>query len=83
MSGNLTESVVEDATLSWLESLGYGVQSGWDIALGEPVAERTDFCQMVMEGRLWQALARLSLALRNALLLRLLSNEIRAKVLGD
>ena len=36
---NFTESVVEDAALGWLESLGYAVLHGPDIAAGEPVAE--------------------------------------------
>jgi type I restriction enzyme, R subunit len=37
-----TESVVEEATLAWLESLGYAVQQGPEIAPGEPAAERQD-----------------------------------------
>jgi hypothetical protein len=32
----ITESVVEDAALSWLEVLGYGVLHGPEIATGEP-----------------------------------------------
>jgi len=31
----ITESVVEEAALSWFEELGYAVLSGPDIALGE------------------------------------------------
>jgi hypothetical protein len=31
--GGLTESIVEDATLAWLEELGYAVLHGPDIAL--------------------------------------------------
>ena len=38
----LTESVVEDAALAWLEALGYAVLHGPDIAAGEPGAERSD-----------------------------------------
>jgi type I restriction enzyme R subunit len=34
---NLTESVVEDAALTWLEALGYVVFHGPDIAAGEDV----------------------------------------------
>lgn len=30
-----TESVVEDAALAWVESLGYVIRSGPEIALGE------------------------------------------------
>lgn len=35
-----TESVVEDAALGWLESLGYSVLYGPDIAASERAAER-------------------------------------------
>ncbi len=57
---NFSESVVEDAALGWLESLGYAVLHGPDIAAGEPAAERGDpACRdVVLEGRLRQALAR-------------------------
>jgi type I restriction enzyme R subunit len=56
------ESVVEDAALDWLEGLGYAVQHGPDIAVGEPAAERSDpnFRDVILEGRLRQALARLN-----------------------
>ena len=40
--GTFTESVVEDATLGWLESLGYAVLHGPDIAAGMPGAERSE-----------------------------------------
>lgn len=57
-----TESIVEDATLGWLGSLGYAVLHGPDIAAGEPAAERADpnYHDVVLEGRLRQALARLN-----------------------
>ena len=35
-----TESVVEDAALAWIESLGYAVKHGPEIAPGEILAER-------------------------------------------
>ena len=59
---SFTESVVEDAALAWLESLGYAVLHGPDIAAGEPAAERSDpnYRDMVLEGRLRQALVRLN-----------------------
>ncbi len=59
---NFTESVVEDTTLAWLESLGYAVLHGPDIAAGEPAAERSDpnYRDVVLEGRLHQALVRLN-----------------------
>lgn len=40
--GGVTESVVEDAALSWLSDLGYAVLHGPAIAAGEPAAERSD-----------------------------------------
>jgi len=62
ISQGFTESVVEDAALGWLESLGYLVLHGPDIAAGEPAAERSDpnYRDVVLEGRLRQALARLN-----------------------
>lgn len=39
---NFTESVVEDATLAWLESLSYAVLHGPHVAAGESTAERRD-----------------------------------------
>ena len=58
----LTESEVEDAALDWLKALGYAVQHGPDIAAGEPGAERSDptYRDVVLEGRLCQALGRLN-----------------------
>lgn len=61
MSG-FTESVVEDAALAWFEALGYAVLHGPDIAAGESAAERSDtnYRDVVLDGRLRQALARLN-----------------------
>ena len=61
MSSSFAESVVEDAALGWLESLGYAVLHGPDIAAGEPAAERNDasYRDVMLEGRLRQALVRL------------------------
>lgn len=39
-SQSFTESVVEDAGLAWLESVGYAVLHGPDIAACTPGAER-------------------------------------------
>ena len=57
-----TESVVEDAALAWLESLGYTILHGPDIAVGEPAAERTDpnYRDVMLDARLRQSLARLN-----------------------
>lgn len=55
---NITESIVEEATLAWLEALGYSVLNGPDIAAGEPGAERSDanYRDVVLDRRLRQAL---------------------------
>ncbi len=62
MSRAFTESVVEQAALAWLEALGYAVLHGPDIAAGEAGAERRDpnYRDVVLEGRLRRALARLN-----------------------
>jgi type I restriction enzyme R subunit len=54
------ESTVEDAALAWLESLGYTIKHGLEIAPGELGAERTDYGQVVLERRLRDALVRLN-----------------------
>ncbi|MFH1044157.1 MAG: type I restriction endonuclease subunit R [Pseudomonadota bacterium] len=56
------ESVVEDAALAWLESLGYAVLHGPDIAVGMPGAERSDpnYRDVILERRLRDAFVRLN-----------------------
>jgi type I restriction enzyme R subunit len=54
------ESVIEQATLAWLEALGYSIRHGAEIAPGELGAERADYGQVVLEERLRQTLARLN-----------------------
>jgi len=49
MTRGLTESVVEDAALDWLEKLGWAVKHGLDIAPGELFAERVDYGKVVLE----------------------------------
>ena len=58
-----SESVIEEATLAWLERLGYTIKHGPEIAPGELWAERNDYTQVVLEDRLRQGLARLNLQL--------------------
>jgi len=60
--GRITESIVEDAALSWLEALGYAVLHGPDIAVGESASERSDpnYRDVVLEGRLRQTLSHLN-----------------------
>ena len=54
----VSESVIEQAALAWLEALGYSVMNGSNISVGEPYAERSDsnYRDVVLEGRLRQAL---------------------------
>jgi type I restriction enzyme R subunit len=58
-----TESVVEQAALAWLESIGWRVAHGPEIAPDTPVAERRDHGEVVLAQRLRDALARLNPAL--------------------
>lgn len=56
----LYESHVEDAALSWFEELGYSVGHGPDLAPGEQAAERETFSDVVLVGRLRNAIERLN-----------------------
>ncbi len=56
----LTEADVERAALEWLAGLGWQVAHGPDIAPGTPGAERADYGQVVLKGRLRAALAELN-----------------------
>ena len=57
---SINESIVEDAALGWLRELGYTVAHGPDLAPGEPGAERASFGEVVLVGRLRDAIARLN-----------------------
>ena len=61
--GQFTESVVEQAALAWLESTGWSIKNGVEIAPGELAAERDDYGQVVLAQRLRDAFARLNPAL--------------------
>jgi type I restriction enzyme R subunit len=56
----MTESVVEQAALDWLEAVGWQIVHGPDIAPDGAVPERTNYSQVVLEQRLRGALARLN-----------------------
>jgi len=66
VTDRFSESVVEEATLAWLDGLGYTVLHGPAIAAGEPGAERSDpgYRDVVLERRLRRALVRLNPNLR-------------------
>jgi type I restriction enzyme, R subunit len=57
---SFTESTVEQAALAWLESIGWSVRHGAEIAPGELAAERSDYGQVVLEQRLRDAFAQLN-----------------------
>jgi type I site-specific restriction-modification system R (restriction) subunit len=83
-----TESVVEDAALTWLKALGYAVLHGPDIAAGEPAAERSDpdYRDVLLEGRLRQALVRLNSDLPHEALedaYRKLRNVVQARSFAE
>lgn len=60
MSTDFTESVVEEASLSWFKELGYTILHGANIAPGEPNAERTNYSDVILSERLQSALARIN-----------------------
>ncbi len=68
MTQQFTESLVENAALSWFKELDYAVVHGPHIAPDELHAERKSFSETVLAKRL-----------RDALLPKLLSGEIRVK----
>ncbi len=60
---HLNESHVEDATLAWLEGLGYAIGHGPRMAPGEPEAERASFGEVVLVARLRTAIWKLNPAI--------------------
>ncbi len=60
MSPPFAESHVEEAALSWFEGLGYSLLHGPNIAPGEAAAERSSYADVVLVGRLQQAIASLN-----------------------
>lgn len=56
----VTESVVEQASLAWLENLGYSIANGLDIAPDQPAAERAAFTEVILSKRLKDALISLN-----------------------
>ena len=69
-SFGITESDVEFVALQWLTGAGWQVAHGSDVAPGTPGAERDYYGQVVLDGRLWDALA-------------LLNPTLSMEVLGD
>jgi len=59
-SDNFTESTVEEAVLEWTDGLAYAVVHGPEIAPGEPAAERETFGDVLLMGRLQDAIERIN-----------------------
>ena len=59
----LNESIVEDAARSWFGELGCAVGHGPQLAPDEPAAERDSFGEVVLVGRLREAIRRLNPAI--------------------
>jgi type I restriction enzyme, R subunit len=55
-----TESVVEETALEWLKDMGYTIVFGNDIAPDEPAAERANYGEVILSGRLKDALRRIN-----------------------
>ena len=60
---SLNESTVEHAALEWFGELGYAVGHGPHLAPGEPAAERAAFGEVLLVGRLREAIQRLNPAI--------------------
>jgi len=56
----ISESIVEEAALAWLESVGWQVVHGPNIAPGMIAEERHDYGEVLLAQRLRDALARLN-----------------------
>ncbi|MBW7864585.1 MAG: hypothetical protein H3C30_09265 [Candidatus Hydrogenedentes bacterium] len=77
-----TESVVEDAALAWFSDLGYAVGHGPHMAPGEVFAERVSFGEVVLDGWLRAALARLNPAIPEEARVEALCKALRRRLLG-
>ena len=60
---SLNESIVEDAAFEWFGELSYAFGHGPHLAPGEPAAERDSFSEVVLVGRLREAIRRLNTAI--------------------
>lgn len=56
----LNESTIENTALTWFKELGYTIGHGPHLAPGEPAAERDSFSDVILTGRLREAIRRLN-----------------------
>jgi type I restriction enzyme R subunit len=75
---SLNESIVEDAALEWFGELGYTLGHGPHLAPGEPAAERDSFSEVVLVGRLREAIRQLNPAIPKSLTLATLRDPDRS-----
>ena len=59
----LNEALIEEAALGWFQELGYSVLPGPQLAPGETAAERVSFNDVVLVGRLRDAIRQLNPAI--------------------
>ena len=55
-----TESTIEETALNWFKDLGYAIVYGGDIAPDESAAERENYGEVILAGRLKDALKRIN-----------------------
>jgi hypothetical protein len=79
----LSESIVEDAALEWFGELGYAVGRGPQLAPGEPGAERDSFGEVVLVGRLREAIRRLNPAIPSRILASLRDMRLPKPLSGE
>jgi type I restriction enzyme R subunit len=56
----ITESVLEEAVLAWFETLGYKALFGPDVAPGELHALRSDYPEVILRQKLFDAIANIN-----------------------
>lgn len=57
---HFTESTIEQASLDWLQELGYQIAFGPDLACDGPAPERLTYQDVLLDGRFKESLARLN-----------------------
>ena len=78
----LNKTIAEHAALEWFGELGYAVAHGPHLAPGEPPAERDSFSEIVLVGRLREAVRRLNSAIPQSRTLATLRDKLLPKLLS-
>ena len=79
MTRSLAESVVEEACLAWLGELGYAVANGLDIGPDGSAPERHNYEEVLLIGRLREAIRRLNPALTDEVCAEVISKLLRTE----